>query len=160
GLVTERLSFVSDRNPDGTEERVPVLLVRPAGDAGRLPAVIVLHGTGLSKERMRDWLGKRARRRSPRLGRDRRHPRRRARPRAEGGRGAEGAARYEAAIVRAWRSGPQTGREYPLYFDTCWDLWRAVDYLGTRGDVDRERLGMIGFSMGGIETWLAAAVDE
>jgi hypothetical protein len=35
GLVTERLSFVSDRNADGTQERVPVLLVRPAGPPGR-----------------------------------------------------------------------------------------------------------------------------
>jgi pimeloyl-ACP methyl ester carboxylesterase len=35
-----------------------------------------------------------------------------------------------------------------------------VDYLVTRPDVDAKRLGMIGFSMGGIQTWLAAAVDE
>src|SRR5207247_20234 len=41
-----------------------------------------------------------------------------------------------------------------------WDLWRTVDYLETRDDVDPGRLGMIGFSMGGIETWLAASVDE
>src|SRR5205085_2037768 len=46
------------------------------------------------------------------------------------------------------------------YYDTCWDLWRTVDYLVTRPEVDAERLGMIGFSMGGIETWLAASVDE
>ena len=30
----------------------------------------------------------------------------------------------------------------------------------TRSDVDGDRLGMIGFSMGGIQTWLAASVDE
>ena len=32
--------------------------------------------------------------------------------------------------------------------------------LQTARDVDAKRIGMIGFSMGGIETWLAAAVDE
>ncbi len=41
-----------------------------------------------------------------------------------------------------------------------WDLWRTVDYLGLRGDIDPERIGMLGVSMGGIETWLAAAVDD
>ena len=153
GLVTERLSFVSDRNADGTPERVPVLLVRPVGAAGPLPAVIVLHGTGQSKERMHGWLVKLARRGLIGVAIDARHHGDRAG-------GAEGASRYEEAIVRAWRAGPDDRREYPLYFDTCWDLWRTADYLGTRGDVDGQRLGMIGFSMGGIQTWLAAAVDE
>src|SRR5437868_12989946 len=50
--------------------------------------------------------------------------------------------------------------EHPFYYDTCWDLWRAIDVLCARPDIDHRRLGMIGFSMGGIETWLAAAVDE
>ena len=35
----------------------------------------------------------------------------------------------------------------------------TVDYLVSRDDIDAKRLGMIGFSMGGIETWLAASVD-
>jgi len=34
-----------------------------------------------------------------------------------------------------------------------------VDYLNTRPDVDSSRIGMMGISMGGIETWLAASVD-
>jgi dienelactone hydrolase len=118
-----------------------------------LPAVIVLHGTGQSKERMHGWLEKLARRGLVGVAID-------ARPHGDRAGGAEGAARYEEAIVRAWRAGPDARREYPLYFDTCWDLWRTVDYLGTRGDVDGRRLGMIGFSMGGIQTWLAAGVDE
>src|SRR4029079_11357455 len=59
----------------------------------------------------------------------------------------------------AWKSKPDD-MEHPFYFDTVWDLWRLGDYLETRADVDPTRLGMIGFSMGGIQTWLAAAVDE
>ncbi len=39
------------------------------------------------------------------------------------------------------------------YFDTCWDLWKTVDYLSTRPDTDPEKIGMIGFSMGGMRPW-------
>ena len=37
---------------------------------------------------------------------------------------------------------------------------RLIDYLETRADVDAKRIGVIGFSKGGMETYLAAAVDE
>jgi alpha-beta hydrolase superfamily lysophospholipase len=50
--------------------------------------------------------------------------------------------------------------EHPFYYDTVWDLWRLVDYLETRDDIDTKNIGMIGFSMGGIQTYLAAAADE
>src|SRR5689334_8866529 len=43
GLVSERLSFATEKKADGSTERVPALVVRPAADAGRRPAVIVLH---------------------------------------------------------------------------------------------------------------------
>jgi fermentation-respiration switch protein FrsA (DUF1100 family) len=36
---------------------------------------------------------------------------------------------------------------------------RLVDYLDTRDDVDPKRIGVMGVSMGGIETYLAAAAD-
>ena len=74
--------------------------------------------------------------------------------------GAKGAAAYNAAIARAWRTKPGQPMEHPFYYDTSWDLWRLIDILSARDDIDADRLGMIGFSMGGIETWLAAAVDE
>jgi hypothetical protein len=67
---------------------------------------------------------------------------------------------YNAAIVRAWQTPPGQKHEQPFYYDTCWDLWRTVDYLQQRDDIDPQRIGMIGFSMGGIQTWLAASVDE
>src|SRR5262245_52476753 len=46
GFAIVRESFASEKKADGTVERVPVLLVKPAKAKGRLPAVIVLHGTG------------------------------------------------------------------------------------------------------------------
>jgi predicted esterase len=40
-----------------------------------------------------------------------------------------------------------------------WDVLRLLDYLETRADVDPQRIGLIGFSKGGMETYLATAVD-
>jgi dienelactone hydrolase len=153
GLVTEHLSFASEKKADGKEERVPVLLVRPEKIAGTLPAVIVLHGTGGTKEGQRSWLVNLAKRGIIGVAID-------ARYHGERAGGAKGAAAYNAAIVRAWQSKQSEPHEHPFYMDTVWDLWRTLDYLQSRHDVDGKRLGMIGFSMGGIETWLAASVDE
>lgn len=153
--VVERLDFATERHADGSVERVPTLLVRPAAGSGsgRRPAVIVLHGTGGTKEAQRQWLDDLARRGMIALAIDARHHGERAG-------GEKGSAAYQAAITRAWKSGPGQPQAHPLYYDTVWDLWRTVDYLRSRPDVDPDRLGMIGFSMGGIQTWLAASVDE
>ena len=62
---------------------------------------------------------------------------------------------YDDAIVRAFHGSG----EHPLYYDTVWDVMRLVDYLQTRDDVDPARIGLIGISKGGIETYLAAAAD-
>jgi dienelactone hydrolase len=148
GFLTELFSIASEKT-----ERVPILLVRPAKLEGRAPAVIVLHGTGGNKESQRGWLEKLARKGMIGVAID-------ARYHGERVPGVKGAAAYNEAIARAWRAKPGEPQEHPFYFDTAWDLWRTVDYLETRSDVDPKRLGMIGFSMGGIQTWLAAAADE
>lgn len=148
----ERLSFVSEKRADGELERVPVLIYRPAKITKKLPAVIVLHGTGGTKEGQRPYLLHLAKRGIIGVAID-------ARYHGERAGDAKGATAYNEAIVRAWKARPDEPQEHPFYYDTCWDLWRTVDYLETRDDVDPQRLGMIGFSMGGIETWLAAAVD-
>ena len=54
-LTTERFTFASQKRSDGGLERVPVLVVRPE-KAGRFPVMIVLHGTGGSKDGMKSWL--------------------------------------------------------------------------------------------------------
>jgi dienelactone hydrolase len=153
GLVTERLSFASEKRADGDIERVPVLVVRPTSPGGRRPAVIALHGTGGSKDGMRSWLGDVAKRGMIGVAID-------ARYHGDRARGAKGATAYVAAITRAWRARPGALQEHPFYYDTCWDLWRTLDYLESRDDVDPKRIGMLGVSMGAIETWLAASVDD
>ena len=154
GLITEHLSIATERKGDGSIERMPMLIVRPEKTTGRLPAVIVLHGTGGNKESYRGFCGELAKRGLVAIAIDARYHG----ERIPGG--AHGNQEYVAAITRAWRAKPGEPQEHPFYFDTCWDLWRLIDYLQTRDDVDPQRIGMYGVSMGAIEIWLAASVDE
>ena len=153
GVVSERLDFAVEAHPDGTTERVPALVVRPEGMTGRLPAVLVLHGTGGRKEGSWQWLEQLAHRGFVAIAIDGRYHG----DRAEGKKGTKA---YNEAIARAWRAKPGEPQAHPFYYDTCWDIWRTIDYLQTRLDVDPNRIGVIGTSKGGIETWLAAAVDD
>ncbi|MBP7141434.1 MAG: prolyl oligopeptidase family serine peptidase [Opitutaceae bacterium] len=41
-----------------------------------------------------------------------------------------------------------------------WNAMRALDYLQSRPEVDREKLGMTGRSGGGVTTWYTAALDD
>jgi len=150
-VATETFTFASEKKRDGPTERVPVLVVRPASP-GRYPVLIALHGTGGNKEGMKPWLNDLARRGIMGVAIDARYHGERAGV-------ATGSAAYVAAITRAWRS-PTESMEHPFYYDTVWDLWRLVDVLEKRPDVDPKRIGMLGISMGGIETWLSASVDE
>jgi dienelactone hydrolase len=143
GVVQFHFSFAA-----GPEQRVPGLLMKAAGSSGRRPVVIALHGTGGTKENMLSLAHKLADRGFIAVAID-------ARYHGERTKAGKGAVEYNEAIARAWRDG----REHPFYFDTVWDVMRLVDYLETRDDVDPGRIGLIGISKGGIETYLAAAVD-
>jgi pimeloyl-ACP methyl ester carboxylesterase len=152
GLVTEHLTFASEKKADGSTERVTCLIIKPEKADKKLPAIVVLHGTGGSKEGQKGWLTRLAKKGFLVIAID-------ARYHGERSGGAKGAAAYNAAILRAWRTKSGETMEHPFYYDTCWDLWRTADYLQSRADVDGDRLGMIGFSMGGIQAWLAGSVD-
>ena len=130
-----------------TGQRVPGLLVAPANATGRLPVVIVLHGTGGSKEGVRPLLRQFATRGLIGVAIDGRYA-------GERSGGAPDA--YRAAILETWK----TGEGFPFIYDTVWDILRLLDYLETRPDVDPGKIGAIGFSKGGFELYVAAAVDE
>lgn len=145
GLVEISFSFAAD-----ADNRVPGLLVKSATSSGRRPVVIALHGTGGNKETQRALLANLARDGFVAVAIDGRYHG----ARAKGGKEAK-STEYVAAILNAYR----TRKELPFFFDTAWDVMRLIDYLETRDDVDRRRIGLTGFSKGGIETYLAAAVD-
>jgi dienelactone hydrolase len=152
-FAVSRWSFASEKKADGAIERVPVLMVAPAGAKGKLPVMIVLHGTGGSKDAVKSWLDDFARQGVIGVAIDARY---------HGGRAnaGKGSTAYVAAITKAWKTPAGQPREHPFYYDTVWDLWRLVDVLQARPDVDGKRIGMLGISMGGIQSWLAASVDD
>jgi dienelactone hydrolase len=144
GLTESAFSFATE-----TGQRVPGILVKGAS-ADRRPVVIALHGTGGNKEAQRALLDDLARAGFISIAIDARHHGARAHAGA-----AAKATEYVEAILHTFR----TGQGLPFFFDTAWDVMRLIDYLETRPDVAAERIGLIGFSKGGIETYLTAAVD-
>jgi dienelactone hydrolase len=135
-------SFASDAS-----NRVPGILIEPKNVSGRHPVVIALHGTGGSKANLISLCRKLAERGFIAVAIDGRYHGER--------KSGKGEIDYDDAIVRAFHGSG----EHPFYYDTVWDVMRLVDYLRTRDDVDASRIGLIGISKGGIETYLAAAAD-
>lgn len=142
GLEQCHFSFAAD-----ARDRVPGILIKAENSQGRRPVVIALHGTGGSKANMLALCRKLAARGFIAVAMDGRYHGER--------KSGTGTTEYNDAIVRAWHGSG----EHPFYYDTAWDVMRLVDYLATRDDVDPARIGLIGISKGGIETYLAAAVD-
>jgi dienelactone hydrolase len=145
GLAAETISFAAQ-----TGQRVPAVLLKQQAGRSRRPVVIVLHGTGGSKDGMVPRLRELAARGFVAVAIDGRYHGERA-PAPAGHMNP-----YQDAILRAFR----TGGERPFLYDTVWDVMRLIDYLETRSDVDASRIGLAGISKGGMETYLAAAVDR
>jgi len=143
-LAVEDVSFAAQAG-----DRVPALLFRRPDASGRRPVVIVLHGTGGNKEGLAGRLRDLAKRGFIAVAIDGRYHGARA-TRTPGQLDP-----YQAAILAAYR----TPKEHPFLYDTVWDVMRLIDYLETREDVDSRRIGLTGISKGGMETYLAAAVD-
>ncbi|MCX7663963.1 MAG: acetylxylan esterase [Gemmataceae bacterium] len=150
----ELVSIASEKKVDGTIERVPLRMVQlKEPRKSPRPVMILLHGTGGNKEGMESWLEEFASLGFLAVAIDARYHGARV-PEAKG------AEAYVKAIIKAWQTPAGQAQEHPFYYDTVWDLWRVLDYLEKRPDVDAKRIGMLGISMGGIQTYLAAAVDD
>jgi len=144
-LKTIRFSFLSEEN-----ERVPGIVIHPSHpNTGKLPCVIVLHGTGGSKEGEILFMKAIAKRGCAAIAIDGRYH-------GERVKNLPGKDHYNQAILSKFK-GESKG--YPLYWDTVWDLMRLIDIVNARDDLDSDRIGVIGFSKGGIETYFLAAAD-
>ena len=150
-VLIERGYFFSEAS-----EKVPILIYKPRESEGRkLPVVICLHGTGGSKdaEVMKNLLYRFSKMGFMAVAIDGRYH-------GERSNIVPGKNNYVEAITKAWRNPDPGKQEHPFFYDTVYDLWRLIDYLETRTDVDNQRIGMMGISKGGIETWMAASVDS
>jgi dienelactone hydrolase len=149
--VREKVVFTGGRG-----DRVPAWLMFPKAGRGPFPVVLVLDGWMGTKDRWWDddtW--------------------------PQGGRLTKAlAAAGIAALVldaqfhgeRAVHLGYQPVEEYvcgecpnarrEMVVETVVDYRRSLDYLATRPELDRQRVGAIGFSMGGVMTFALSAVDE
>ena len=143
-LSQEHFTFAAE-----VDQRVPGILLKNAKFTGRRPVVIILHGTGGTKEGMLALLTPYAERGFIAVAIDGRYH-------GERTKAGKGSAEYSEAMLRTYR----TGKEHPFLYDTVWDIMRLLDYLETRKDVDAKRIGLMGISKGGMETYLTAAVDS
>jgi len=136
-------------------EKVPTLIYKPVRTTfKKLPVIICLHGTGGSKDEagIKSLLYEFTKLGFMAVAID-------ARYHGERVIKTNGRNFYTDAIIKAWQNKDAAHQSHPFFFDTVYDLWKLVDYLDTRPDVDSSRIGMMGISMGGIETWMAASVD-
>ncbi len=143
GVQKIHFSFSSEAG-----ERVTGLLLKKSNAQGKNPVVVALHGTGGNKEGQLPLLQELVAQGFIAVAID-------GRWHGERSPTGKGAADYVAAILQTYR----TGKGHPFLYDTVWDVMRLVDYLSMRSDVNAARIGMIGFSKGGMELYLAAAVD-
>lgn len=79
---------------------------------------------------------------------------------------------YSVLCMDEWGFGERQGRtESEIFKEMLWKgqvMWgmmvydsiRAIDYLMTREDVDAERIGTLGMSMGSTKAWWLAALDD
>lgn len=137
--VRKKLTFAAEKG-----DRVPAYLFVPAGAKGKLPAVLCLHQTN-------GKLGK-------------------AEPAGLGGNPNLHYARHlaERGYVTLVPDYPSFG-EYPFDFarsphpsgsiKAVWNNVRAIDLLQSLPEVDGERIGCIGHSLGGHNTMFTAAFD-
>jgi hypothetical protein len=144
GVCQYRFEFSSE-----ADQRVPAIALLKTSfteDGKQHPVAIVLHGTGGKKEGELPVLRKLVAKGIIAVAIDGRYHGERGKP-----------ADYNNAITQAFKDGGTKG--HPMYYDTVWDVMRLIDLLQSRPEVDPQRIGLMGISKGGIETWLAAAVD-
>jgi dienelactone hydrolase len=146
-VVLEDLRFLADRGA-----WVPAIVVKPLAASQPLPAIICLPGTGGTRGQLTDARLQLSER--PRTGWARALARQGFLTISLDYRGSE--ARQQNIYTEALREQLE-GRNYMglLVHETI----RAVDYLLTRPDVDRNGIGITGFSLGGAVSWYAAAAD-
>jgi len=147
-VVVDHYEAVSSENEEQGWFPFRVAKNKTVTGHARRPVVIFLHPTGSSREYHAQWEIKYLNKGYITVDLDMRYHGKRVDPNLE----------YQEALVAAWKNG---GSERPFLLDNVWDLQCLVDFLvNEREDVDPERIAVTGMSLGGMHSWLLAAVDE
>jgi len=158
GLRIEDISWTSL-----DDEVVPAYIVMPENPAGRLPAIVCLHGSSGSRESMvtkefgpGEWA---------RHGRDEKHTRMLGWARELARRGYVALAMTQRGLdsrlppintqSNVLLTQNRTGMGAVLH-----EIRQAVTYLSRRSDVDPKRIGATGMSFGGITSFYMWVLDE
>lgn len=136
-------------------EPVPAYFVKPANAFGRLPVILFNHSHGGNYQiGKRELLDGREYMTKPSYANDLTR------------------SGYGVLCFDHWGFGQRSGRtESSLFKQMLWQgqvLWgmmvydslKAIDYLAARDDVDPQRIGTLGMSMGSTMAWWLAALDE
>jgi dienelactone hydrolase len=126
------------------DQRVPALLSIPRGFRAPYPAILLMHGSGGSKSA--DYILACSEAMT-----------------AQGYATISIDAQYLGDRKRPGRSGdirPDSFTSRDAWVQTVIDQRRAVDYLQSRPDIDRSRIGYLGFSMGGMLGSILGGVED
>jgi dienelactone hydrolase len=141
------VKLIYDAEPSSS---VPAHLYVPRGVEFPVPAIVLAHGHGGSKSVFfNQYAGQLYAKAgiavlsSDPLGEEERDPEARL-----GTRGHDRAAEEAQSLGR------------PVMGKMVWDLIRGIDYLETRPEIDRERIGVVGHSLGAIVGMYLAALDD
>ena len=167
-IAWEHLSITSEIEPS-PNQRLPIIVARPASTTTAVPVVIVMHGTSRAKSEpaIRKAMARYASKGWATLTFDSRyHGERSGKMTGDFERSgrwvdelskADREGRYQQSLVEAWSGSG----ERPFIYDSVWDLMRAIDYIDSRKrDFDISRIGSTGISLGGMITWVGAVVDS
>ncbi len=151
GVARDKIVFRGSRG-----DRVPAYLSLPAGDAGPYPVVLLAHGIGGSK---RVWweddsfesggivTKKLLERGFAVMALDSQYCGERTLNND-----------YEQAMTMTF-SGDRPNRARDMMIQSAMDYRRAIDYLESRSDIDADRVGVLGYSLGGMFTFYLSALD-
>lgn len=136
-------------------EQVPAYVAKPLHEAGPFPLVVVNHSHGGVYERGRkEFIESSGYLQKPSY----------AKTLTDMG--------YAACCIDMWGFHERGGKkESEIFKEMLWkgqvmwgmmlyDNMRMIDYMCQREDIDAERIGTIGMSMGGLMAWWLAALDE
>ncbi|CAN8288876.1 unnamed protein product [Cochlearia groenlandica] len=142
-IKEENLHLHTEASEQG---RLPLLILSLRKNAQKKrPAIVFMHGSNSNKEWLRPWLQAYASRGYVSIGLDSRYHGERANCNTA----------YRDALISSWKNG----KTMPFIFDTVWDLIKLAEYLTQRKDIDPNRIGITGISLGGMHAWFAAAAD-